>query len=151
MKIRANMLHLLSEKEEELYEPLQHPGAASGFPSPAQDYEQKRLHLSQLLIKDPTNTYYFKAKGHELTKFHIYDNDILVVDRSIKIFNNATIVCYGNGTWMVCEVLLHNRDILLSDKKGKLINLRQTDTPYLLWGVIRWICHSLMPQIKQQN
>ncbi|WP_146186608.1 S24 family peptidase [Pedobacter sp. HMWF019] len=126
-----------------MYEPLQQPGATSGFPSPAQDYTQKRLHISQLLITDPTNTHYFRARGEELNKFHIRDNNILIVDKSIRLYHGATVICHAEGTWMIREVLLHQQDVLLSDKQNNLINLRHTQTRYTLWGVITWTCHNL--------
>ena len=36
-------------------------GISAGFPSPAQDYEEPRLHLNDLLIKNTDTTFLAKA------------------------------------------------------------------------------------------
>ncbi len=34
-----------------------------GFPSPAQDYVEKRIDLNELLVQHPSATYFVKAAG----------------------------------------------------------------------------------------
>ena len=42
-------------------------GISAGFPSPAQDYEEPRLQLNDLLVKSPDTTFVTKANGDSMT------------------------------------------------------------------------------------
>lgn len=57
----------------------------SGFPSPAQDYEGRRLDLNERLIKRPAATLFLTVPGDNMEPLGIDDGDLLVVDRSIRI------------------------------------------------------------------
>lgn len=37
-----------------------------GFPSPAQDYVEKRIDLNELLVQHPSATYFVKAAGDSM-------------------------------------------------------------------------------------
>ena len=58
-------------------------GIIAGFPSPAQDYEEPRLQLNDLLVKSPDTTFVTKANGDSMTGAGIHDGDMLVVDRGL--------------------------------------------------------------------
>lgn len=53
----------------------------AGFPSPANDYLDKKLDLNKFLIKHPAATFFVKVKGDSMIKAGIHSGDILVVDR----------------------------------------------------------------------
>jgi DNA polymerase V len=55
----------------------------TGFPSPAQGYEQKPFDFNEILIRHPAATYVMKYEGIALTEEGIRTNDILIVDSSI--------------------------------------------------------------------
>ena len=54
-------------------------GISAGFPSPAQDYEEPRLHLNDLLIKNPDTTFLAKASGDSMIGAGINDGDMLLI------------------------------------------------------------------------
>jgi len=56
----------------------------AGFPSPAEDYLDKKLDLNEYLIKHPASTFFVKVKGDSMTGAGINTGDILIVDRSLE-------------------------------------------------------------------
>jgi DNA polymerase V len=50
-------------------------GIKAGFPSPAADFEEMKLSLDHLLIKNREATYYAKASGNSMTGAGIDDGD----------------------------------------------------------------------------
>ncbi len=54
----------------------------TGFPSPAQGYEEKPIDLNYLLIKNPASTFIMKYEGDEHCSEGIARGDYLVVDCS---------------------------------------------------------------------
>lgn len=62
---------------------------ATGFASPADDFAERALDLNKFLIKHPASTFFMRSKGGGNQKYGIFDNDILVVDRSLESSRQA--------------------------------------------------------------
>src|SRR4051812_42494899 len=60
------------------------PRPQAGFPSPAVDYTETSLDLHDLLVENPTATFYLRVQGDSMIDAHVFDGDVLVVDRSRK-------------------------------------------------------------------
>jgi DNA polymerase V len=56
----------------------------AGFPSPAEDFEDRRLDLTEFLVRNHAATFLLKVSGESMTGAGIFDGDILVVDRSLE-------------------------------------------------------------------
>ena len=65
---------------------------SAGFPSPADDYIENNLSLSELLIKNHLSTFLMKTSGDSMIDVGINDGDILVVDRSIEAKNRDIVI-----------------------------------------------------------
>ena len=77
--------------------PLMATTAACGFPSPAEQYVDSPLDLNALLVKQPAATYFVRAAGDSMIGAGIFPGDILVVDRSLDIFDGAIVIaCIDN-------------------------------------------------------
>ena len=72
-------------------------GISAGFPSPAQDYEEPRLHLNDLLIKRPEKTFIAKASADTMIGAGINDGDMLVVDRDLTNYKDKVVIACVNG------------------------------------------------------
>ncbi len=57
---------------------------SAGFPSPADDYIDKKLDLNEHLIKNPSSSFLIKVKGDSMIDAGINSGDILIVDRSLE-------------------------------------------------------------------
>ena len=56
----------------------------AGFPSPAQDsFDDGRIDLNEVLIRDVTSTYLFRVTGDSMEGIGIYSGDEVLVDRSL--------------------------------------------------------------------
>lgn len=56
----------------------------AGFPSPADDYLETKLDLTEYLIQHPSATYYIRAAGDSMIEYGIFTGDLLIVDRSLE-------------------------------------------------------------------
>jgi len=56
----------------------------AGFPSPAEDFQAKRIDVLEHLIKHPQATYSMTVRGESMREAGIFDGDVLLVDRAIK-------------------------------------------------------------------
>lgn len=63
--------------------PLFTERVSAGFPSPAQDYLERKLDLNELCVRHPAATYLVVAQGDSMQGAGIYEGDVLIVDRSI--------------------------------------------------------------------
>ena len=77
--------------------PLFESMVSAGFPSPAQDYYDGYLNLHQYLIPDPNNVFFVRANGDSMIGAGIFDQDLLIVDRSKKKPNGKVVIASLNG------------------------------------------------------
>ena len=87
--------------------PLDGVKVSAGFPSPAADYEDKRLDINEYLVRNPVSTFFFAVQGDSMQGAEIFDGDILVVDRSIRARHGHIVVAFINGERLVKR--LYNR------------------------------------------
>ena len=66
------------------YRPLGLVKVSAGFPSPAADYEDRRLDINEYLIRNSVSTFFFPVEGNSMEGAEIFSGDILVVDKSIS-------------------------------------------------------------------
>jgi DNA polymerase V len=84
-----------------LFIPLSPAKVSAGFPSPAADYQDKRLDINEYLIRNPVSTFFFPVQGDSMEGAEIFDGDILVVDRSVKARHGHIVVAFVDGERLV--------------------------------------------------
>ena len=97
---------------------------SAGFPSPADDYIERRLNLEEYLVSHPAATFYLKA-GRPYPALNILADDLLVVDRSITPKAGHVVVVVESGEL---------RMALIPPKSPELE----------VWGVVRFVIHSMV-------
>jgi hypothetical protein len=60
---------------------------ATGFGAAADDYMERGIDLNEQLVHNKPATYFFRMKGDAMQDAGIFDGDILIVDRSLKLAN----------------------------------------------------------------
>lgn len=116
---------------------------SAGFPNPAQDYLEGTLDLNSYLIKHPAATFFMKMKGNAMVNYGIFDNDLLIVDRSIEPENNSIIIAVLDGELTVIRFLKTNEAVfLLSGIKQEKIKITE-DIDFSIWGVVTKVIHEL--------
>lgn len=117
---------------------------SAGFPSPADDYIDKKLDLNEYLIKNPAATFFVRVQGESMQGASINDGDILVVDRSEQPESGSIVVAALNGDLVIKRV----------EKKAKKLSLVSENPEYapidvgeeedlVIWGVVTAVVHKL--------
>lgn len=81
--------------------PLDVGKVSAGFPSPAADYEDKRLDINEYLVRNPVSTFFFPVQGDSMQGAEIFEGDILVVDRSVRARHGHIVIAFVNGERLV--------------------------------------------------
>ena len=133
IKGEAHMLPLFSSR------------VSCGFPSPADDFIEKRLDLNDLVINHQASTFYVRSKGDSMIGASIYPDDILVVDKSVDPKNDSIVVAYINGEFTVKKLVKKSNQILLRPCNTQYEDILITeDMDFSIWGVVTYVVHSLV-------
>jgi DNA polymerase V len=127
-----------------LQRPLFLSGVSAGFPSPADDYLDRKLDLNEHLVKNPAATFFVRVAGDSMTGVGINDNDILVVDRSLEPVNNNIVIAVVNGELTVKRLVKNRNSCCLVAENPDYPPLDIGDEMELeIWGVVTFAIHAL--------
>ena len=115
----------------------------AGFPSPATDYIEDDVDLNSYLITNAPATFIIRVQGKSMNDVGIYDNDLLIVDKSIDPKNFSTVIANVNEE-LVVKTLIREKEIsyITSGSKNisEKINLRE-NPEIIIWGVVTYVIH----------
>jgi DNA polymerase V len=112
-------------------------GISAGFPSPAMDFEDSTIDINKELIKNPSSTFFGRVKGHSMRDAGIFDNDLLVIDKSLQISNNKIAVCYIDGEFTIKRVIIEKDCIWLKPENDSYKPIKVTpEMDLIIWGII---------------
>jgi DNA polymerase V len=117
---------------------------ATGFGAAADDYMERGIDLNEQLIKNKPATFFFRMKGDAMKDAGIFDDDVLIVDRSLKLVSGKIIVAVLNGELVVRRYHKNFSSSFLvpENDRFKTINLGEF-TDFMLWGVVVYMIRSL--------
>ena len=125
-------------KELPLYSDL----ISAGFPSPAEDYLDKKLDLNEYLIKNRPATFLVKVNGNSMINSGIYDGDILVVDRSAEPANNKIVIGVIDGEFTVKRIIKKAKKLFLQPENENFKPIEITeDMDFKIWGIVTFAIH----------
>lgn len=115
---------------------------ATGFGAAADDYMERGIDLNEQLIRNKPSTFFFRMKGDAMKEAGIFEGDILVVDRSIKIAGGKIIVAALNGELMVRRFMKNYSSayLLPENPRYKPINLAEF-SDFTVWGIVLYSIH----------
>ena len=115
-------------------------GISAGFPSPEGDFQEARISLEKVLVKNKEATFYAKVSGESMKGAGVNDGDILVIDRSEEVKNNKIAVCYVNGEFTVKRVKIEKDHVYLVPENKKYNPIKITEENELIvWGVVTYV------------
>ena len=122
--------------------PFVFSSVSAGFPSPAQDYIEESIDISEKLIRNPSSTFLVRAHGNSMKDSNIQNGDILVVDKSLEVRNNDIVIAYIDGEFTVKRFFKSKNHITLypANNDYKPIHINST-TDFLVWGVVTYVLH----------
>ena len=146
MKKEKLLFYSLQNNEESLKKiHIYETGISAGFPSPAEDYLDVDLNLHRYLVKNPASTFFIVAKGHSMEKAGIGNDDLLVVDKSLKAKNNDIVIAVVNGEFTVKRYINLNGKISLraETETSNYPDIEITDSiDFEIWGIVTHTIHS---------
>lgn len=113
---------------------------SAGFPSPAADYLEAVLDLNEVLIKNPSATFYGTVKGNSMTDAGVEDGDLLVIDRAVPYRPNALAVCYLDGEFTLKRLQRKGENLYLmpANPRYQPIQVRE-GSDFAVWGIVTYI------------
>jgi len=117
---------------------------SAGFPSPAEDYIELGIDLNKYLIKNPISTFFLRVSGNSMNNAGIYNNDLLIIDRSINPNPGHIVVALLDGEFTLKRLIKEKDNYYLkADKENyPAINLYEY-TDIQIWGVAIYSIHKL--------
>jgi DNA polymerase V len=134
----------IPDLENQVELPYISSGIKAGFPSPAGDFDESKISLDNVLVKNKEATFYAKASGNSMTGAGIDDGDILVIDRSLEPKNNKIAVCFIDGEFTVKRIKLENEELYLMPENA---NYKPTkislENNFIIWGIVTYVIKNL--------
>ena len=124
--------------------PLAQGSVSAGFPSPAEDYIELGIDLNKYLIKNPISTFFLRVSGNSMNNAGIFNNDLLIIDRSINPHPGHIVIALLDGEFTLKRLIKEkNNYYLKADKENyPAINLYEY-VDIQIWGVAIYSIHDL--------
>lgn len=117
---------------------------SAGFPSPADDFLDRKLDLNEYLIRNPSATFLVRVNGNSMVNAGICDGDILIVDRSVEAADGKIVIGVINGEFTVKRILKKGKKMFLKPENEKFTPIEITeDMDFKIWGVVVYTIHKI--------
>lgn len=124
--------------------PLMSHSVRAGFPSPADDYVEKRIDLNEELIQHREATFFLRVRGHSMVGAGIDDGDELIVDRAIKPEHGRIVVAAVDGELTVKRFYQRGGIVKLVAESAEFADIELKDgQEMVIWGVVTKVIKSV--------
>lgn len=139
--MNTESLNFFSPDEKgEMDVPLSNNAVSAGFPSPADDFKEKRISLDRTLIKNKEATFYARVSGKSMIGAGLDDGDLLVIDRSLEAEHGKIAVCFLDGEFTVKRLHIEKNAMTLMPENENYKPIKVSkDSDLLIWGVVTYV------------
>lgn len=117
--------------------PLATERVQAGFPSPAQDYIDKKLDLNEHLIKNETATFIVRVNSQSMLNIGIDINDELIVDRSIEAKHRDIVIALVDNEFTVKRLIMDALGCWLKAENDDYADIHPLEgQQFEIWGVV---------------
>jgi DNA polymerase V len=110
---------------------------ATGFGAAADDYMERGIDLNEQLIRNKPATFFMKVSGNSMINAGIFDNDIVIVDRSIKPSNGKIVIAIIDGEMLIRRYEKTLNKLRLIPETPKLSPIEVGEfSDCKIWGVV---------------
>ncbi len=95
----------------------------TGFPSPAQGYEDNGFDLNTLYIKHPSATVFMQVDTNRYSSMCIFNGDLLIIDRAKKLRKNSLVVYESEGQFVIGRVCNIRGEVIIT---GAIVHVIHT-------------------------
>ncbi|MFC1693639.1 LexA family protein [Candidatus Latescibacterota bacterium] len=143
MCIRNSDIHV-PERSKSKESPLFMSVVPAGFPSPADDYVERKLDLNTCLIRHPAATFFVRVSGDSMTGAGIHSGDLLIVDRALEPVDGGVVIACVDGELMVKRIRKRDGKLFLVPDNREYDPIEITeDMDLTVWGVATTVIHNL--------
>ncbi len=144
MSVKNNLTFFIPDVENTRELPYFPSGIKAGFPSPAADFDESKISLDRVLVKNHEATFYAKASGTSMIGAGIDDGDIMVIDRSLEPQNNKIAVCCIDGEFTVKRISIKKDGVYLLPENKDYQAIKVTeDNELIIWGIVTYVIKSV--------
>ena len=112
--------------------------AGAGFPSPAQDWQEDAINLSDLLRLDRAGSYVFRIDGNSMIDAGIANGDVVVVDRDVTPRSGHIVIAAIAGGFVCRQLVIRGGVPYLEARNSRQSYPEQVaDETIEVWGVVR--------------
>lgn len=116
----------------------------AGFPSPAQDYFDGDIDLTEMLVEDQAATFIVRVAGHSMQDAGISNGDELLVDRSKTPRDGDVVVAVLDGELTVKRLRLTRGGVVLQADSAEYPDIVVPELSDLqIWGTATYCLHHL--------
>ena len=113
---------------------------SAGFPSPAQDYIDKKLDMNEHLIRNECATFIVKVGSLSMINAGIDIDDELIVDRSLDAKHDDIVVALVDNDFTVKRLKIEQHRTWLKAENPDYDDIHLKDGQQLIiWGVVTFI------------
>jgi DNA polymerase V len=134
-QVQATVLGGVESKA--FYAPLYSTRPAAGFPAPGDDFIEKVLDINDLVVQNPSATFFVRVEGDSMEGAGIFSGDVLVVDRSIAPKHKSIVVAAVYGEMVVKRLEAKGTTHMLVSENDRYqpIEVSGNDDCHV-WGVV---------------
>lgn len=142
--IKKTITFFIPDLENNRKHPYFPSGIKAGFPSPAADFDETKISLDHVLVKNHEATFYAKADGNSMIGAGIDDGDIMVIDRSLEPRDGKIAVCCIDGEFTVKRIKLNKEGLCLMPENKDFQPIKVTeDNKIVIWGIVTYVIKSV--------
>jgi len=109
----------------------------AGFPSPAEDFQAKRIDILERLVTHPQATYSMAVRGHSMEGVGIFDGDVVLVDRAIKPAHGHIVVAVVDNEFTCKQLWMRGGRLKLKAANPTFADIVPTEGQTVeVWGVV---------------
>lgn len=114
---------------------------SAGFPSPAQDYIDKKIDMNEHLIQNECATFIVKVASLSMINAGIDIDDELIVDRSLDAKHRDIVVALVDNDFTVKRLMIdEDGKVWLKAENPEYSNIYLDDEQQLeIWGVVTFV------------
>ena len=140
----AEVMTFLESGNPSMELPLYSSSVRAGFPSPADDYIERKLDLNTHLVQHPAATFFVHASGDSMQNASIRSGDMLIVDRSLEATHGKIVIAAVNGELTVKRLSRQHGQVKLLAENPAYDPIDITDEHDLvIWGVVTHVIHQV--------
>ena len=109
----------------------------AGFPSPAEDFQAKRIDILERLVTHPQATYSMAVRGHSMEGVGIFDGDVVLVDRAVKPAHGQIVVAVVDNEFTCKQLWMRGGRLKLKAANPTFADIVPTEGQTVeVWGVV---------------